>query len=93
MADLQVTRTAKEASWTGGQHPHIATLCLANGSRVSKLDAIARIRAGIDSYYTFAGGLRANVEVIDRCDRCYSPYLRTDRDTTTVNNLLMLPDC
>jgi hypothetical protein len=93
MARYRVTRTGKESSWQGGQHPHIAMLCLENGQSVPKARAIAEITAGTNTYYTDAGGQTATVEVAARCSRCVAPYLRTDRDTTTVDNLLSLPDC
>lgn len=93
MASHQVIRTAKESVWNGGAHRHVASLCLAEGGRVSKFDAISRIRRGIDTYHTFVAGERAELSVVDQCTRCSAAYLRTDRDTTTRSNLLELPDC
>jgi hypothetical protein len=93
MASYRVDRTAKESTYTGGEHRHIAALCLADGRRVPKATAIYNIEHSVESYYTFAGGERAEVEVVARCSSCLQPYLRTDKDTTTKNNLLSLPDC
>jgi hypothetical protein len=93
MASYRVDRTDKETAWQGGSHRHIAALCLEDRRRVAKAAAIANIKAGRESYYTYAGGQRAEVEVASRCTRCASEYLRTNRDTTTKNNLLELPDC
>lgn len=93
MARYRVTRTGKESTSQGGQHRHIATLCLDNGQSVPKAKAMAEITAGINSYYTEAAGQVATVEVVARCSGCYAPYLRTDRDSTTRDNLLSLPDC
>lgn len=93
MASHKVTQTGKGTVWTGGQHRHIESLCLAEGGSVSKSKAIWNIESRLESYYTEGGGQRANVEVVQRCGRCASKYLRTDRDTTTKNNLLELPDC
>jgi uncharacterized protein DUF3892 len=93
MAAFRVRRTDKETATVGGIHRHIATLCLEDGRSVPKLQAIANIRMGLESYYTFADSLRADVEVVDRCYLCASEYLKTNRDTTTRNNLLWLPDC
>jgi hypothetical protein len=90
---MRVTRTDKSTHWSGGQHRHIAALCLEDSRRVAKATAIDNIRRGIESYYTLANGLRANVEVVNSCDRCFDSYLRTDRDPATSNNLLELPDC
>lgn len=93
MAAYRVTGTEKGDEWTGGRHRHITTLCLEDRRRVPKATAISNIELGLESYYTFADGQRANVEVVQRCSHCYAKYLRTDRDTTTKDNLLSLPDC
>jgi hypothetical protein len=93
MIKHRVIGTAKETSFGGGAHPHVARLCLDNGQRVTKQDAINRIRLGTASNYTLVGGLRAAVRVVDRCARCSSAYLRTEPDATLRNNLLELPDC
>ena len=93
MAEHRVSRTAKETAWTGGEHRHIAALCLSDGGRVEKAEAIRRINLRLDSYYTLEAGQRAEVEVVSRCSQCGTEYLRTDRDPTTKNNLLSLPDC
>lgn len=93
MATYRVTRTVKESTGPGGWHQHIAALCLEDGRRVPKATAILNVKTGVEGYYTYAGGLRADVEVARQCSRCYSEYLRTNQDTTTLNNLLSLPDC
>jgi hypothetical protein len=93
MASYRVVRTDKESTSAGDYHRHIAALCLEGGRRVPKLQAIRNIRTGAESYYTYADGQRAEVEVANRCSQCYSEYLRTNKDTSTKNNLLSLPDC
>lgn len=93
MAAIRVTGTEKSTNWSGGHHQHIAVICLEDRRRLAKATAIDNIRRGVEAYYTLADGQRANVEVVDRCDRCFDSYLRTDHDTTTRNNLLELPDC
>ena len=93
MTSNKVVKTGKGTVWTGGQHRHIETLCLEDSRRVAKATAIWNIENHVESYYTEAGDQRANVEVVQRCGRCASKYLRTDRDTTTKDNLLELPDC
>jgi hypothetical protein len=93
LAAYRVTETDKGDESTGGHHRHITTLCLEDGRRVPKATAISNIEFGLESYYASADGQRANVEVVQRCSRCYAKYLRTDRDTTTKDNLLALPDC
>jgi hypothetical protein len=93
LAAYRVTGTGKGDEWTGGRHRHITTLCLEDRRQVPKATAIAYIESKFETYYTFADGQRANVEVVQRCSRCYAKYLRTDRDTTVKDNLLELPDC
>jgi len=51
---------------------------------------IREIDNGTESYYTNANGQRADVVVMRDRD---APYLRTDPDATTANNLLSLPNC
>lgn len=93
MADHRVTRTAKEEVISGARHRHISALCLDDGGRVTKSVAMIQIQAGFERYWTAADGQRAWVEVVARCGRCGERYLRTDRDATTRDNLLSLPDC
>lgn len=61
-----------------------------SGWKHSQTDAIYYIEARIHSYYTTGGGERANVIVATHNGR---KYLKTDRDTTTKDNLLSLPEC
>lgn len=93
MASNRVVKTGKGMVWTGGQHRHIETLCLEDGRRVAKATAISNIENNVESYYTMADGEKAKVKVVQRCDRCASKYLRTDRDRTAKDNLLEMPDC
>jgi len=93
LASYRVDKTDKETVSLGIVHRHIAALCLQDGRRVPKATAIRNIVYRIEAYYTYASGQRAEVEVVDRCSQCHSAFLRTDRDTTTENNLLELPDC
>lgn len=51
---------------------------------------IGEIENGTESYYTNAAGIHADVIVMHDRD---TPYLRTDPDQTTANNLLSLPTC
>lgn len=51
---------------------------------------IREIDNGIESYFTNAAGQRADVVVMR--DKP-TPYLRTNPDQTTANNLLSLPQC
>lgn len=58
--------------------------------KLSEEDAIAGIESGKWSFYTRGGGEVANVIIANHQGR---KYLRTDRDSTTRDNLLALPEC
>jgi hypothetical protein len=89
----RVDRTTKEDRLNGGWHRHATALCLDDGRRISKEEAIADIRAGRVAYYLLAGGSLADVGVADRCPRCGEPYLTTSRDSSFLQPLVRLPDC
>ena len=93
MASFRVVGTEKEPTNRGGAHAHIAALCLEDERRLTKHAAIARLKVGLEDYYTYEGGMRAELEVVERCPQCASEYLRTSRHTVTRNDLLALPDC
>ena len=61
-----------------------------DGWKESQPTAIRQIQAGSHSYWVNAGGYTANVIVAYHNS---NPYLKTDRDTTTVDNLLSLDEC
>lgn len=63
-----------------------------NGTRwkITEEEAIAGIESGKWSFYTRGGGEIANVIIANHLGR---KYLKTDRDTTTKDNLLSLPEC
>ena len=81
---LRVTSTGKD------RDRDITSLCGAWG-RTSKSLAIREIESGTYRYYVqdFLGVV-ANVEVYRRG---YSKHLRTDPDSSCLNNLDNLPDC
>lgn len=58
----------------------------------SEAQAISNIESRLHSYYTTGGGETANVTVVTH-GPSGKKYLRTDRDTTTRDNLLSLPEC
>lgn len=86
MADREVTRTGKDASNV------ITTLCNPGvlWSPRTKGDAIRDIESGDHTYYVKWPEKRTEIRVVDGAT---GKYLRTDRDSTTRNNLLDLPDC
>jgi hypothetical protein len=93
MGSYRVDATDKVSVFVGGSHQHVDAICLEDRRRIPTSVAIRNIRLHKESYYTLAGGQRADVEVSTQCSLCYSEYLRTNRDNTTKNNLLELPDC
>jgi hypothetical protein len=87
MADRGVTRTGKD------RDGDITSLCSNESwSPRSKADAIRDIESRAHTYYVpWTSGGRTEIRVVN--DVTKGKYLRTDRDTTTKNNLLDLPDC
>lgn len=86
MADRAVRQTGKD------KNGDITSLCDpgATWSPRSKAEAISDIESGLHTYYVPWTTGRTEIQVV------ISPngkYLRTDRDTTTRNNLDDLPDC
>lgn len=87
MADRQVTRTGKDSQGD------ITKLCNhgAEWSPRSKADAIRDIQSGTHTYHVvWPGNVRTAIRVVPGPT---GPYLRTDKDNTTKNNLQDLPDC
>ncbi len=64
----------------------------ADGTRwsLSEADAIKGIENGTWTFYTYQNSLKANIQVVLIGG---VKHLKTDRDTTTVNNLKVLPNC
>lgn len=87
MTDRQVTATGKN------QHGAIVSLCNAGQpwSPRQKADAITDIRTRQHRYWVAWPGQPSTwIEVVEGLQ---GPYLRTDRDSTSRNNLDELPDC
>lgn len=87
MADRAVRKTGKN------KDGDITALCDSGAvwSPRSKADAIYDIENGIHTYHVPWVSGRTEIRVVN--DRVKGKYLRTDRDTTTRNNLDDLPDC
>jgi hypothetical protein len=78
-----------------GSHEHIEGVCTVFGTYCSRAYVAGQINAG-EAWYSAAGGASARIRKIDRCPKegCEaSPYLSTEPDHTTANNLENLPRC
>lgn len=87
MADRAVIRTGKD------RDGDITKLCNSGQtwSPVSKASAIQHIESGLHRYYVpWKHGQPTWIHVVNGPS---GKYLRTDRDTTSKNNLDDLPDC
>jgi hypothetical protein len=87
MADRAVRKTGKD------KDGDITALCDdgASWSPRRKADAISDIDDGVHTYYVPWTSGRTEIRVVN--DATKGKYLRTDRDSTTKNNLDDLPDC
>jgi hypothetical protein len=59
--------------------------------KLSEKDAIAGIESGKWNFYVAGGGQVAEVIIAQTAQG--HKYLKTNRDTTTLDNLLSLPEC
>jgi hypothetical protein len=86
MADREVTQTGKD------RYGDITALCNSGSSWSprSKADAIRDIESGDHTYHVKWPSQRTEIRVVNGST---GKYLRTDRDNTTKNNLLDLPNC
>jgi len=87
VADRPATRTAKSPDGD------ILALCEEDVSWSPRFkdDAIADIESGLHTYHVPWPTGRTEIRVVSDSRR--GKYLRTDRDSTTRNNLDDLPDC
>lgn len=92
MATYEITGV-KVAKTIQDPHEHITGAELSNRSdqRFLRSTIVGDIKdPNGDRYYTYAGGERAEVIVVE-CPRCSrDDYITTTPDTTTANNLLKL---
>lgn len=90
MGDFQITCINKRGSHLD---PHERIEYIGNqqsGWKLCEDDAIRRIKAGNDSFYTVVNGRRAIVVVATHRGR---EYLKTTNDNYRPDNLLSLPEC
>jgi hypothetical protein len=89
-----VTKVRKERV-SDGTHEHIAGVCTTDGTYSSRAQVAASIDAG-SAWYSSGGGSTARIRKIAHCPAAAclaSPYITTDPDHTTANNLENLPRC
>ncbi len=88
---MAISRQVKCINKGDRYNPHTRIINIGgDGWKESQPAAIKQIQTGTHSYWVNAGGFTANVIVEFHNG---NPYLKTDRDTTTVDNLLSLKEC
>lgn len=89
MADRPVRKTGKDSEGD------ITSLCNdgSSWSPVSKAQAIRDIENGTHTYFVPWNSGRTEIRVVVDSSVSGGKYLRTDRDSTSRNNLDDLPDC
>jgi len=87
MAQRKITGTKKD------NDGDILALCNSGEywSPVSKEQAIREIDGGVNTYYTYIDGKNAEIIVVKNPNG--GKFLRTNKDSSTKNNLAELPDC
>jgi len=94
MATYIVTRVRKEPS-ADDSHRHIAGVCTDGGTYYTRKEVVDSINAG-NTWETNADGLRATIQTMSYCPRsgCLaSPYIKTNPDSSTKDNLENLDAC
>ena len=89
-----VTHVRKEPS-KSGSHEHIVGVCSAAGAYYTR-DEVLRGLALQEDWHTFGGGETAKVRRVEYCPHpgcSLSPYITTEPDHTSANNLERLPSC
>lgn len=88
MADVQITCIRKPDR----ENTHESITHVGNSQGVwAKGNVINWIDSKEHTFYTLAGGVRANIGVYRETGK--APYLRTHADGKWNNNLLALPEC
>ena len=88
---MATQRQVKCINKSNRYNPHERILSIGGDwGKVSQQTAISQIQNGTHSYYVSEGFITAWVIVASHNGNL---YLKTDRDNTTVDNLLSLPEC
>ncbi len=94
MATYTVTKVRKELS-TDRTHRHIEGVCTDAGVHYTRQQVVDSIKAG-NVWKTSAGGYSATITTLTYCPKpeCYAkPYIKTNPDSTKLDNLENLPEC
>ncbi|MDQ1712432.1 MAG: hypothetical protein QOE45_1882 [Frankiaceae bacterium] len=94
MATYTVTRVRRETS-VDGSHEHIEGICTDMGIHYTRKEVFDSICGG-DVWLTVIGGFTAEISTQSFCPaaRCLAaPYLKTNPDSTLLDNLENLPPC
>jgi hypothetical protein len=76
-------------------HRHVSEVCTAGPIRYTRQEVIDSIRAG-ESWRTLADGDSAEIHIVEACPYhgcSLSPYIATNPDSTTNDNLENLHSC
>jgi len=94
MADKEYQITCINKSDRRSNHEHITHIGNAFGnSRLTREDAIRRIEAGVEVFYTIDAATLKKAVVAVVYEQGKNPYLRTHVDGVWNDNLLALPEC
>jgi hypothetical protein len=94
MTEYIVTGVRKTLS-DDATHRHISDVCTQGAIRFTRQEVIDSIRDG-HSWKTFADGSTAEIRIVGTCPRdgcSLGPYIATNHDSTTKDNLENLDRC
>ena len=93
MTNYTVTKVRKELA-ANGNHRHIEGVITDGGTHYTRKQVVDSIDAG-NTWKTSAGSTSATIEKMNYCPNasCYaSPYIKTNPDSTGMDNLENLPE-
>ena len=94
MATYTVTKVRKESA-SDGTHHHIEGVCTNDDTHYTRKQVVDSINAG-NTWKTKAGGYEATIKTIIYCPvaGCMAtPYIKTNPDSTSKDNLENLDSC
>lgn len=94
MSTYYVNKVRKETS-SDGTHRHIEGVCTEVGIHYTRHEVVDSINAG-NTWKTRVDGYEATIEPISYCPRAAclaNPYIKTNPNSTTKDNLENLDEC